>query len=144
MRLPASSLKPLSLTHFPGTIQYRDLDAVTRLTMNHVPARLKSSSSLYHDPRRKWVAPKDGASMNPSRDRRTYTCHGLVTRLWAKVIIAQLTSRLIVRVSRWVPRHRPCTYVGRNHAALRRATELNLSSGSRVLCQALLTALVAG
>lgn len=65
------------------------------LTMNQVPARLNSSSSLYQDPRRKWVAPKDGASIKPSKDRKRYMCHGFVTRLWAKVMIAHDTSKLV-------------------------------------------------
>lgn len=55
----------------------------------------------------RWVPPKLGASKNPTRARRRYICHSLVTRDWQNVKTAQTISR-----------------VGRRYGALRRSVAL--------------------
>lgn len=62
--------------------------------MNHTPARLKSSSGRYQDPKIRWVPPKLGASAKPTSARRRNRCHGFETRLCAKVSMAHTTSNV--------------------------------------------------
>lgn len=52
----------------------------SELPMNQTPARLKSSSLRYHDPRMKCTPANDGASKKPMSARMMYKSRGVCTR----------------------------------------------------------------